>query len=94
MAKQVQRLDLKLFELPGGRDELRLVALRKVMDGYISPILVAGVFESSLKQARMSGRVEAEALVERCMIGLRLFVSAEELPNLMLDLAEQLESFR
>ncbi len=57
---------------------------------YISCILVDSVLERAL---RARPGADLHAITEDCMIGLRLFVEEQELPNLMLELAEVLEAF-
>jgi hypothetical protein len=64
--------------------------LRSVMQQYISTILVDSVLERAL---RAHPGADLHAITEDCMIGLRLFVEEQELPNLMLELAEVLEEF-
>jgi hypothetical protein len=67
--------------------------LRAVMRRYISPILVDSVLERALQASSRNpaGVTDLNAFTEDCMIGLRLFVRAEQLPALMLELAEILE---
>ena len=65
--------------------------LRSVMQRYISTILVDSVLDRALRSR--SGATDLHAITEDCMIGLRLFVEEQELPNLMLELAEVLEEF-
>jgi hypothetical protein len=67
--------------------------LRSAMQRYISPILVDSVLQRALETHRPTGRGAGalHALTEDCMIGLRLFVKEDELPALMLELAEILE---
>lgn len=64
--------------------------LRSVMQRYISGILVDSVLDRAL---RTRPGADLHAITEDCMIGLRLFVEEQELPNLMLELAEVLEEF-
>jgi len=67
--------------------------LRTVMARYISPILVDSVLQRALQAhptaTRSTGALNT--LTEDCMIGLRLFVKEQDLPQLMLELAEILE---
>lgn len=65
--------------------------LRTVMQRYISSILVDSVLERALRSRPNAS--DLHAITEDCMIGLRLFVEEQELPNLMLELAEVLEEF-
>jgi hypothetical protein len=67
--------------------------LRSAMRRYISPILVDSVLERALKTHPPGrGAGSLHALTEDCMIGLRLFVKEQDLPALMLELAEILEA--
>jgi hypothetical protein len=72
-----------------GTYSLGVGRLRSVMQRYISTILVDSVLQRAM-QAH-AGAADLHALTEDCMIGLRLFVSEKDLPNLMLELAEILE---
>jgi len=67
--------------------------LRSAMRRYISPILVDSVLQRALAAHPPTGRGAGalHALTEDCMIGLRLFVNEQDLPALMLELAEILE---
>jgi hypothetical protein len=67
--------------------------LRTVMARYISPILVDSVLQRALQAhpTATRGNGALHTLTEDCMIGLRLFVKEQELPQLMLELAEILE---
>ncbi len=63
--------------------------LRSAMQRYISPILVDSVLQRALDAQAANGRRAStlHAITEDCMIGLRLFVEENELPQLMLDRA-------
>ena len=69
--------------------------VRECLARYISPITVDAVLGKSLKSSGVGsanladGRIDA--VVEEAMIGLRMFVSPSELPELMVELAEILE---
>jgi hypothetical protein len=67
--------------------------LRAVMQRYISPILVDSVLQRALAShpAATRGPGALHSVTEDCMIGLRLFVKEQELPQLMLELADILE---
>jgi len=67
--------------------------LRAVMQRYISPILVDSVLQRALAAHPAATRAPGalHTLTEDCMIGLRLFVKEQELPQLMVELAEILE---
>ena len=67
-----------------------------ILRGYLSAIIVDSVLEKAMRQRDLApGRtLSPDALAELTgdiMIGLRLFVPAERLPELMLELAEILE---
>lgn len=68
--------------------------LRTAMRRYISPILVDSVLARALATHPVTGRGAGalHAVTEDCMIGLRLFVKEQDLPALMLELAEILEA--
>ncbi len=65
------------------------------MERYLSGILVRGMLEKTLAQRGYTIETATDqivpAVVEDSMVGLRLFVDAERLPALMLELAEILE---
>lgn len=69
-----------------------LLGLRALMVGYLSTASVDATLEASLAELGLEaegvGPKELEALVERAMLGLRLFCSEDRLPELMLDLAD------
>jgi len=88
----------KIAGMPGtsgsGTFSVGIGRLRATMQRYISPILVDSVLQRALQAhppaTRSSGALHA--VTEDCMIGLRLFVKEEELPELMLELADILEA--
>ena len=67
--------------------------LRTVMARYISPILVDSVLQRAMQAhpTATRGSDALHSLTEDCMIGLRLFVKEQDLPQLMLELADILE---
>lgn len=73
-----------------GTFSLGIGRLRAAMQRYISPILVDSVLHRALDAhpAATRGAGALHAVTEDCMIGLRLFVKEEELPELMLELAD------
>lgn len=82
---------------PGsGEHSLRLALLREVLLRYLSPILLDSVLTRSLEVRRLSPATLTEQdlaeLAADIMVGLRLFVAEDRLPQLMLDLAELLEN--
>jgi hypothetical protein len=70
--------------------------VREVLVRYLSPILVDSVLSRALTARRLTpGAMNDTHLADvtsDIMVGLRLFVPEQELPNLMLALAEILES--
>ncbi len=74
-----------------GTHPIGIGRLRSVMQHYISTILVDSVLERALRAHPDAKNLQA--ITEDCMIGLRLFVEEQELPNLMLELADVLEEF-
>ena len=75
---------------------LRYGLMREVLLAYLSPILVDSVLERALKARRLTPGAMDEAqlseLASDIMVGLRLFVAAERLPQLMLELADVLDT--
>ncbi len=73
----------------------RLKKVQACMERYISSIIVHGMIERTLQNRGLSWATVTDAavprLVEDSMVGLRLFVDAPRLPDLMLELAEILE---
>jgi hypothetical protein len=78
-----------------GEHAVRYALVREVLLAYLSPILVDSVLERALltRRATASSLSEAELLelASDIMVGLRLFVKEERLPQLMLELADALE---
>lgn len=79
-----------------GQYSLRYGVVRDVLLRFLSPILVDSVLTRALESRRLQARSLDEAqlaeLASDIMVGLRLFVPEEQLPTLMLALAEVLES--
>jgi TusA-related sulfurtransferase len=68
--------------------------LRAVLRQYISSVLLDSVIQSALDRNQtqaLKGSALYEAITADCMIGLRMFVSDEDLPDLMLALCDFLE---
>jgi hypothetical protein len=65
------------------------------MTRYISPIMVDSVLGKAMETRGIASRSMADeqmaGIVEEAMVGLRLFVDARRLPEIMLELAEILE---
>jgi len=82
-------------EPKSGEHALRYALVREVLLGYLSPILVDSVLHKAMTTRRLSpDKVTPAELAEvtsDIMVGLRLFVAEERLPQLMLELAEVLE---
>jgi hypothetical protein len=72
-----------------GTHPIGIGRLRGVMQRYISSILVDSVLDRAL--GAHPGGADLHAITEDCMIGLRLFVEEQDLPSLMLELADVLE---
>jgi hypothetical protein len=73
----------------------RYALVRSAMARYISPILVDSVLGKAMHSRGVdTGECSGDALsgvVEESMIGLRLFVDASRLPDLMLELVDILQ---
>ncbi|MGC4089243.1 MAG: hypothetical protein QM756_15430 [Polyangiaceae bacterium] len=73
----------------------RYLAVRKLLLRYLSSILVDSVLEKSLKAQKATPEtLDATTLAEltgEIMIGLRLFVENDRLPQLMIELAALLD---
>ena len=71
-------------------------AMRDVLLRYLSPVLVDSVLKRSLHSRRLSSdtldQAQLAELTSDIMVGLRLFVPEDRLSQLMLDLADVLES--
>ncbi len=81
---------------PGsGEHSLRFSLMREVLVRYMSPILLDSVLTRALEVRRLSPATLSEhdlaELAADIMVGLRLFVAEDRLPQLMLELAELLE---
>src|SRR5436190_10428005 len=81
-----------------GTHNTRLAMMREVLLQYLSPILLDSVLERALQTRKLTpANVTDEHLAEVAsdiMVGLRLFVPEERLPQLMLALAEIIEEVR
>lgn len=81
-----------------GSYNVRLAAMREVLLEYLSPILLDSVLERALHARKLTpAQVTDNDLAELAsdiMVGLRLFVREERLPQLMLALADILEEER
>jgi hypothetical protein len=81
---------------PGsGEHALRFSMMREVLRAYLGPVLLDSELERALAARKLNAtsisRAELGELASDIMVGLRLFVPEERLPQLMLDLAELLE---
>lgn len=78
-----------------GQYPLAYTRVREILLGYLSPILVDSVLDKAMRSRNLvPSTLSASALADitgDIMVGLRLFVAAQRLPQLMLDLAEVLE---
>jgi len=77
-----------------GTHRIGVASLQAILRRYISPILLDSVLNRALEH-HAGDNLPPGALLKvvaaDCMIGLRLFVKPEQLPELMLELAELLE---
>jgi hypothetical protein len=73
----------------------RYVMVRDVLLKYLSPMMVDSVLARALRSRQITPDIVSQAQLEELacdiMVGLRLFVAEDRLPQLMLDLAEVLE---
>lgn len=73
----------------------RYAMVREVLLKYLSPMMVDSVLARALRSRQVTpeamSQTELEDVSCDIMVGLRLFVPEERLPQLMLDLAEVLE---
>jgi len=69
--------------------------IRTILLRYLSPILVESVLQKSIQSRNLSPTtldgVALGELTGDIMVGLRLFVPSERLPQLMLELADVLD---
>jgi hypothetical protein len=81
---------------PSGQYTTRYGEIRAVLLRYLSPILVDSVLDRAMRARNLSpAHLSESALAEitsDIMVGLRLFVAEERLSQLMLELAETLDS--
>ena len=79
-----------------GAHSLHFALMREVLLRYLSPILLDSVVSRALQVRRLSpATLDVRQLAEVAadiMVGLRLFVDERHLPQLMLDLAELVDS--
>jgi hypothetical protein len=78
-----------------GQYVMRYALIREILLRYLSPILVDTVLDRAMRARNvLPSMLSASALGEMTsdiMVGLRLFVPEERLPQLMLELADVLE---
>jgi hypothetical protein len=78
-----------------GQFALSYTRIREILLRYLSPILVDSVLDKAMRSRSLTpAMLSANALAELTgdiMVGLRLFVAAERLPQLMLELADVLD---
>lgn len=79
-----------------GEHSLRFTLMREVLLRYLSPILLDSVLSRALEVRHLSpASLDQQQLAEVAadiMVGLRLFVDEAQLPQLMLELAELVDS--
>jgi len=80
----------------GSRRLAPYIQLRTLLLRYLSPILVDTVLNQAMFKRRLSAHTlsvaECHDLAPDIMLGLRLFVEEKRLPELMVSLAEILDS--
>jgi len=90
------RLRAALPASQSGQHSLGYARICTILLKYLSPILVESVLQKSMQSKNLSpATLNAAALAEitgDIMVGLRLFVPSERLPDLMLELADVLET--
>jgi hypothetical protein len=78
-----------------GGHAVRYALVREVLLAYLSPMMVDSVLERALLSRKVTAgslnEAELGELASDIMVGLRLFVKEERLPQLMLELADALE---
>ena len=78
-----------------GEHARRYAMVRDVLLKYLSPMMVDSVLARALRSRQITADAVSQAQLEELacdiMVGLRLFVPEERLPQLMLALAEVLE---
>jgi len=74
--------------------ERKFQAIKVCLEDYFSRILVKSVLDRGLNARGLTPQTlspdDLEGLVEDSMVGLRLFVSPDRLPELMVELSEVL----
>jgi hypothetical protein len=79
----------------GARRVAPYIELRTILLRYLSPILVDTVLDKAMFSRGLSAATltvsKRNELAPDIMLGLRLFVEAKRLPDLMLELAEIIE---
>lgn len=78
-----------------GQQSAGYLRIYAILLRYLSPILIESVLQKSIQARHLSPEtLDAAALAEitgDIMVGLRLFVPPERLPQLMLELADVLD---
>jgi hypothetical protein len=77
-----------------GRVAERYALIHSCLTRYLSGIMVDSCIKQALSRRGMSNprsMRDLESLVEEVMVGLRLFVPNERLPDLMIELTELLQ---
>jgi hypothetical protein len=81
--------------LESGEFVLRYGMVREILRRYLSPILVDSVLKKALAARNLTpaglGHSSLVEMTSDIMIGLRLFVDEDRLPQLMIELAAVLE---
>ena len=89
---------LETFHAVSNASTTQFDELRASLQSYISPMMVETVLKSGLRRMGETEETLApedlEEYVSHVMVSLRLFVAADRLPELMVDLALLLERRR
>jgi hypothetical protein len=97
-SQQMLKSEPRIRAARPGSDNVRLAMMREVLLQYLSPILLDSVLDRALHTRKLTpASVTDDDLAELAsdiMVGLRLFVPEERLPQLMLALAEIIEEVR
>jgi hypothetical protein len=90
----VSRSSSKLLAVPAGASQ-DYVELLVLVRRYVSNIMAESTLEQALgacdRTAATFRRQDAERVIERAMVGMRLFCVSAKLPYLMIALAEYCE---
>lgn len=90
------RLRVGARAAPSGPLPLHYTRMREVLVRHLSAIMVDSALDRAFKARGLTPRLvtasQLSEIVSEAMVGLRLFVQGERLPQLMLQLAEVLDA--